>query len=150
MILCVSLVLCCFLLMFLLIFLGLFLILFVCLYIHYDFCFFSCFFFFFSSRRRHTRCALVTGVQTCALPISLTDADTWYPLPVIKVGEGCEVVIKSNADNTVPVNVAHNDDDSKAAPFILDNAGDSISLRIKGTEQKIGRASCRERVWQYV
>src|SRR3546814_273644 len=36
---------------------------------------FSCscvyyFVFFFSSRRRHTRCALVTGVQTCALPIS--------------------------------------------------------------------------------
>src|SRR3546814_8159191 len=29
-----------------------------------------CSFFFFSSRRRHTRCALVTGVQTCALPIS--------------------------------------------------------------------------------
>src|SRR3546814_6608620 len=28
-------------------------------------------FFFFSSRRRHTRCALVTGVQTCALPIYL-------------------------------------------------------------------------------
>src|SRR3546814_9419733 len=28
-----------------------------------------CFFFFFSSRIRHTRCALVTGVQTCALPI---------------------------------------------------------------------------------
>src|SRR3546814_17612865 len=27
------------------------------------------FYFFFSSRRRHTRCALVTGVQTCALPI---------------------------------------------------------------------------------
>src|SRR3546814_829068 len=33
--------------------------------------FLRCFvFFFFSSRRRHTRCALVTGVQTCALPIS--------------------------------------------------------------------------------
>src|SRR3546814_7085450 len=29
-----------------------------------------CLVFFFSSRRRHTRCALVTGVQTCALPIS--------------------------------------------------------------------------------
>src|SRR3546814_17140402 len=29
-----------------------------------------CGIFFFSSRRRHTRCALVTGVQTCALPIS--------------------------------------------------------------------------------
>src|SRR3546814_7126871 len=33
----------------------------------YVFCFVV---FFFSSRRRHTRCALVTGVQTCALPIS--------------------------------------------------------------------------------
>src|SRR3546814_5138400 len=32
------------------------------------------FVFFFSSRRRHTRCALVTGVQTCALPISSGDA----------------------------------------------------------------------------
>src|SRR3546814_3853318 len=31
-------------------------------------------FFFFSSRRRHTRCALVTGVQTCALPIFTDDA----------------------------------------------------------------------------
>src|SRR3546814_3446951 len=30
------------------------------------------FLFFFSSRRRHTRCALVTGVQTCALPIFST------------------------------------------------------------------------------
>src|SRR3546814_12155915 len=29
-------------------------------------------YFFFSSRRRHTRCALVTGVQTCALPITAT------------------------------------------------------------------------------
>src|SRR3546814_4831352 len=31
--------------------------------------FFLVVFFFFSSRRRHTICALVTGVQTCALPI---------------------------------------------------------------------------------
>src|SRR3546814_10674600 len=40
--------------------------------------FFTCFLFiilfFFSSRRRHTRCALVTGVQTCALPISSCSA----------------------------------------------------------------------------
>src|SRR3546814_4483544 len=33
------------------------------------------FLFFFSSRRRHTRCALVTGVQTCALPISAAHPD---------------------------------------------------------------------------
>src|SRR3546814_8874910 len=31
--------------------------------------------FFFSSRRRHTRCALVTGVQTCALPIFANDRE---------------------------------------------------------------------------
>src|SRR3546814_929534 len=31
--------------------------------------------FFFSSRRRHTRCALVTGVQTCALPIYEIDGN---------------------------------------------------------------------------
>src|SRR5881409_1645805 len=31
----------------------------------------ECLFFFFSSRRRHTRCETVTGVQTCALPILL-------------------------------------------------------------------------------
>src|SRR3546814_9370922 len=34
--------------------------------------------FFFSSRRRHTRCALVTGVQTCALPIYSTVSQLSY------------------------------------------------------------------------
>src|SRR3546814_9324243 len=38
----------------------------------YLFVWFCCV-FFFSSRSRHTRCALVTGVQTCALPISSQD-----------------------------------------------------------------------------
>src|SRR3546814_15835094 len=39
------------------------------------------FVFFFSSRRRHTRCALVTGVQTCALPIFYREGpgDTLLP-----------------------------------------------------------------------
>src|SRR3546814_18349335 len=37
--------------------------------------FIRCVVFFFSSRRRHTRCALVTGVQTCALPISNIDPE---------------------------------------------------------------------------
>src|SRR3546814_2445491 len=37
-------------------------------------------FYFFSIRRRHTRCALVTGVQTCALPISQA------PIPVVPGG----------------------------------------------------------------
>src|SRR3546814_18276840 len=41
--------------------------------------------FFFSSRRRHTRCALVTGVQTCALPIS-TLARSGMSQRVIAIG----------------------------------------------------------------
>src|SRR3546814_16996328 len=52
---------------------------------------------FFSSRRRHTRCALVTGVQTCALPIfnevffddAVTDAD----LVVGEPGEGWKIAM---------------------------------------------------------
>src|SRR3546814_2560571 len=47
--------------------------------------------FLFSSRRRHTRCALVTGVQTCALPISTAnetnteDEDSNPPTPYVDV-----------------------------------------------------------------
>src|SRR3546814_9522115 len=55
--------------------------------------------FFFSSRRRHTRCALVTGVQTCALPI--------YSNPVLTVenhSNGNLAVFKSG--NPATVNVA--------------------------------------------
>src|SRR3546814_12959472 len=37
---------------------------------------------YFSSRIRHTRCALVTGVQTCALPICKDDGDT----PIVLMG----------------------------------------------------------------
>src|SRR3546814_3923744 len=50
-----------------------------------------CFFFFFSSRRRHTRCALVTGVQTCALPIYGDDlagiARNHHDLIAIRAGD---------------------------------------------------------------
>src|SRR3546814_5402293 len=56
--------------------------------------------FFFSSRRRHTRCAVVTGVQTCALPISPTEATVIRPeghvkLPVEEVVKGDRVLIRS-------------------------------------------------------
>src|SRR3546814_10722877 len=44
--------------------------------------------FFFSSRRRHTRCALVTGVQTCALPatvaLALPNPESRIPNPAPK------------------------------------------------------------------
>src|SRR3546814_4860578 len=49
---------------------------------------------FFSRRRRHTRCALVTGVQTCALPISAGvssggagDCDRQPDFPVAVAGD---------------------------------------------------------------
>src|SRR3546814_11732972 len=52
-------------------------------------------FFFFSSRRRHTRCALVTGVQTCALPISSPPAP---PPPPEAIGEGSGLMIFTSED----------------------------------------------------
>src|SRR3546814_4808013 len=45
----------------------------------YSGCFRLSLIFFFPSRRRHTRCALVTGVQTCALPIWRPDAAAGLP-----------------------------------------------------------------------
>src|SRR3546814_4880765 len=49
------------------------------------FSYFVFFVFFFSSRRRHTRCALVTGVQTCALPIC-----TGEPQHLVAVGDAAQ------------------------------------------------------------
>src|SRR3546814_3571251 len=53
------------------------------------------FFFFFSSRRRHTSCALVTGVQTCALPIWPGMQEMLYPTSYIKskgLGAACALI----------------------------------------------------------
>src|SRR3546814_1304867 len=72
--------------------------------------------FFFSSRRRHTRCALVTGVQTCALPI-------WPPRVRLR-GPASLIEKPRLAEGPPPKNLS--------------------------TKGKIGRASCRERVCQYV
>src|SRR3546814_6932550 len=46
---------------------------------------------FFSSRRRHTRCALVTGFQTCALPIS-------FDISILEIGDGVFEVRSTNGD----------------------------------------------------
>src|SRR3546814_10048761 len=75
--------------------------------------------FFFSSRRRHTRCALVTGVQTCALPIFIRSGEA-----DIAICGGTEAAI----DRVT--------------------LGCFAAARALSTE--IGRASCRERVCQYV
>src|SRR3546814_7128832 len=83
--------------------------------------------FFFSSRRRHTRCALVTGVQTCALPVSYFE---------LRGAQARYAVAQGNAENQLGT-LQYTDARLKYG---------------RGTEfdQQIGRASCRERVCQYV
>src|SRR3546814_20818348 len=49
-------------------------------------------YFFFSSRRRHTRCALVTGVQTCALPISGMEISAETAVKNLEL-VGCDVTV---------------------------------------------------------
>src|SRR3546814_3909076 len=76
--------------------------------------------FFFSSRRRHTRCALVTGVQTCALPICLH-----YP----------EDIDSSLGDRLQPLPVSRWLASGRRAEPMLDvaspvNAGMRLSLRL--------------------
>src|SRR3546814_3420012 len=99
--------------------------------------FFFYFFFFFSSRRRHTRCALVTGVQTCALPI----------FSFLTVQENVETPLLEHA--RLPKGFVRDLARLKIALAGLpDNAGSLKPAELSGG--KIGRASCRERVRQYV
>src|SRR3546814_2064671 len=95
--------------------------------------------FFFSSRRRHTRCTLVTGVQTCALPICFYDADA--PLRSLAVA---------------PVYLF---DELRGIDHYRTAVGERLNVVLgdgslvtlnTGTKLQIGRASCRERVCQYV
>src|SRR3546814_1464549 len=70
------------------------------------------FLFFFSSRRRHTRCALVTGVQTCALPISVVDIDRnitaegWFRFD--RATDSWMPVFSKGLNNTSPYRMAIN------------------------------------------
>src|SRR3546814_4360751 len=101
---------------------------------------------FFSSRRRHTRCALVTGVQTCALPISVT-----------KLGG---TPVEPAAEYSFPVDQLKSERDVIAFAAGLEQGATSAYLGAvplfgdrelaKAAASKIGRASCRERVCQYV
>src|SRR3546814_1728612 len=91
--------------------------------------------FFFSSRRRHTRCALVTGVQTCALPISSSPAaGRLRALPRVGMPVRRASVMSWNPARLVL-------EQSRRTPAGLALAADGV---------EIGRASCRERVCQYV
>src|SRR3546814_7414130 len=63
--------------------------------------------FVFSSRRRHTRCALVTGVQTCALPICQAAAvnlqQALNELPQIRNSVSANQSIGNTTSGTAPV-----------------------------------------------
>src|SRR3546814_15985854 len=104
--------------------------------------------FFFSSRRRHTRCALVTGVQTCALPIwarvcsrrgpvvwNGANASGSAPLPGCRRGPcgGVEQVAWKGAGG--------GDDAGEA--LVAGQPGEAFAGRHHACE--IGRASCRGR-----
>src|SRR3546814_4378333 len=89
--------------------------------------------FFFSSRRRHTRCALVTGVQTCALPISTVLIET-----ILATFEMDEILYELR-DHSAGLNCGRWD-------YIFSY----IKKFRNDREAEIGRASCRERVCQYV
>src|SRR3546814_3723105 len=88
--------------------------------------------FFFSSRRRHTRCALVTGVQTCALPIFWLAS---VPAQLVDIARGIDTRNSIEQQNAA----------LKQQQFVL-----SAQLSKMEALAEIGRASCRERVCQYV
>src|SRR3546814_2863547 len=101
---------------------------------------------FFSSRRRHTSCALVTGVQTCALPIYPPCGPPRSPPPPLTSpggsgGGGRALDRRSGGGTNVALCVACLADERRQA---LDVAGGGSA------PDQIGRASCRERVRLYV
>src|SRR3546814_1507364 len=98
------------------------------------------FYFCFSSRRRHTRCALVTGVQTCALPI-LEVADGNGPVNALDTAlRKALVPLYPQLHDMYLV-------DYKVR-ILTPQAGTRAVTRVM--IEKIGRASCRESVCQYV
>src|SRR3546814_4037819 len=100
--------------------------------------------FFFSSIRRHTSCALVTGVQTCALPIFLVrthagEEITRQPFddaPLLRAG-----VLRLVDQQVIEA----------AIEPVLHGVFETFARgRSVTPAPSIGRASCRERVCQYV
>src|SRR3546814_21007437 len=103
-------------------------------------------FFFFSSRRRHTRCALVTGVQTCALPISGDWAGT-RPCGRKPARRPYSVLLPVGFAVPFPLPDPRC---ALTAPFRPCRAEAPAVCFLWHFPWEIGRASCRERVCQYV
>src|SRR3546814_7197782 len=92
-----------------------------------------CFVFFFSSRRRHTSGALVTGVQTCALPISRRAIDLVREALVI--------------DMLAPLKIDMRPE-YFARPLSDEDAADFRASGIRSDERSVGQgcvSTCRSR-----
>src|SRR3546814_3712202 len=101
-----------------------------------------CVLFFLSSRRRHTRCALVTGVQTCALPIYAAPLEAM--LHTIREAGGVSVIAHPWAKR-------HDFGALDEARFAALKDEGLAGIEVEHQDHDaIGRASCRERVCQYV
>src|SRR3546814_2106493 len=98
----------------------------------------------FSSRRRHPSCALVTGVQTCAPPISDS-------LASFSTGEKpSPALVVLTPSDAYPWGVGLAKMVTGTSEFV--GGGTGVGDEIGGTTgaAEIGRASCRERVCQSV
>src|SRR3546814_9122219 len=106
--------------------------------------------FFFSSRRRHTRCALVTGVQTCALPIfpcrSFSTAIT-LPMSLTLDAPTSDLIASIAARVSSSLICVGRKPSTPHSPNLW------LCLRLGAallSGAEIGRAACRERGCQYV
>src|SRR3546814_7668755 len=99
--------------------------------------------FFFSSRRRHTRCALVTGVQTCALPICFSEPTNVNTPPPSGAERPDHIPEKFWKDGQVDI-------EAMAKSYSELERERSKPKEGEEAPKEIGRASCRERVCQYV
>src|SRR3546814_17955206 len=101
--------------------------------------------FFFSSRRRHTRCALVTGVQTCALPI-LPYAHLLSHDP----SHANQRYWNGSSEPTYPFGYGLSYTSFAYSDLRIERAqikpGEPVTMSV----EQIGRASCRESVCQDV
>src|SRR3546814_1223535 len=112
-----------------------------------------CMVFFFSSRRRHTRCALVTGVQTCALPIWVLGSDVEIHESIANLvhnainhaGDGCSITVSAGvADDHAWVSVCDNgvglDPSLRESVFIRFDRGGSTRKGMRSGGSGLGLA----------
>src|SRR3546814_1560618 len=95
-------------------------------------------FFLFSSRRRHTRCALVTGVQTCALPICVPRPDTAYARLTHLTNEAREGLRRADREKNY----------GKGLGVLIADLDDDGRPDIRSEERRVGKecvSTCRSR-----